>query len=195
MKNTIFIALIGAALSLLSIDLNAQITYNLVKDLSKVSISGTSTAHDWVMQANEFSGEAIVLSESSGLIAIKNVSFELKAASILSDNSIMNKKTHQALNTKKHPDILLKLLEFNLDRQSNEEFKGNVMASLTVAGNSKTITFPFEINQILNESFFVKGKFKVEMTDFEIDPPTAMLGVLKTGNEVEVNYEFKFTRK
>ena len=35
----------------------------------------------------------------------------------------------------------------------------------------------------------VRGKKKLLMTDYGIKPPTFMLGMLKTGNEVSVEFE------
>jgi hypothetical protein len=34
----------------------------------------------------------------------------------------------------------------------------------------------------------IKGSKKVKMTDFNISPPTAMLGTLKTGDEVTISF-------
>jgi len=32
------------------------------------------------------------------------------------------------------------------------------------------------------------------MTDYNIEPPTAMMGALKTGDEVKINYSFQFVQ-
>jgi hypothetical protein len=38
----------------------------------------------------------------------------------------------------------------------------------------------------------VKGTKQINMTDFNIKPPTAMMGTLKTANEVTVSFDLNF---
>jgi hypothetical protein len=40
----------------------------------------------------------------------------------------------------------------------------------------------------------VKGIVPLKMTDFGVDPPTAMLGALKTGDDIKINYDFQFVK-
>ena len=45
-----------------------------------------------------------------------------------------------------------------------------------------------------DKQFQVKGEVPLKMSDFGIDPPTAMMGTLKTGNEVVIKYNLEFEK-
>lgn len=67
----------------------------------------------------------------------------------------------------------------------------NFTTEITLAGNSKSYTVPCEILNCENSAFLLKGKLKVELTDFNIDPPEKVFGAIKVNNEVFINFVFK----
>ena len=61
--------------------------------------------------------------------------------------------------------------------------------TLAIAGKEQLIDLPVKIIKNDNGIVTVRGNKKLLMTDYGIKPPTFMLGVLKTGNEVSVEFE------
>ena len=45
-----------------------------------------------------------------------------------------------------------------------------------------------------DKSFTVTGVKKMKMTDYNVKPPTVMLGTIKTGNDISIAYNLKFSR-
>jgi hypothetical protein len=43
-----------------------------------------------------------------------------------------------------------------------------------------------------DKSFTVTGVKKMKMTDYNVKPPTALLGTIKTGNDITISYNLKF---
>ena len=39
-----------------------------------------------------------------------------------------------------------------------------------------------------DKSITFNGSYKLKMTEYKVDPPTAMLGAIKTGDGIEVKY-------
>ena len=66
---------------------------------------------------------------------------------------------------------------------------------LSIAGERKNVSIPFSGKFNSDNHFVVTGKEIIDMTEFDIKPPTAMLGALKTGEKVTVNYEFSFVQE
>jgi polyisoprenoid-binding protein YceI len=155
---------------------------------SKVTIAGTSTLHDWESEAEEFSGEATILTEDSQLTGIENLTFSVVVDMIKSGKGLMDKKTHGALKEKKNPNITFTLSEV-LEMKTD-----TVLASgdLTIAGVTKTVQMEvaYEVNEDGSVTF--KGTQPINMKDFDVDPPSAMLGSIKTGEDVTVTFEAKF---
>jgi hypothetical protein len=60
-----------------------------------------------------------------------------------------------------------------------------------MAGTTKLINVAFE-GQISNNRVIIKGSKDINMNDFKIKPPTAMLGTLKTGETVVISFLLQF---
>ena len=122
-----------------------------------------------------------------GILNIENLKFTIPVVSIESGNSIMNGKTFKALKYKDFPNIEYKLK--SIDVQSDNSLKST--GTLTVAGVSKDISFPVECN-IHNGFVNVIGSIEFKMTDFNVDPPTALMGTLKTGDDIVIAFDVNF---
>ena len=104
----------------------------------------------------------------------------------------MNKKTYDALEADDYPSITFELISISDLESSGNQFSGKATGTMKIAGESSVMTVPFQGSVVDGSTFKVKGDFSLEMSDFGIDPPTAMLGTLKTGDKVTLNYEFTF---
>jgi polyisoprenoid-binding protein YceI len=191
MKNRIILL---TALVLLGFAVTAQKKYTLNESKSKLTVDGTSTVHDWTINSTVFSGTAFFETEGDLPASITDVRFACKTDKILSDNSIMDGKTHKALMADKHPEITFVFNSLKSYTRTQDNFKGELIGTLSIAGKSKKITVPFAGNVAPSGTLQIKGAVKFKMTDFGIDPPTAMLGTLKTGDEVKINYDLQYVK-
>ncbi len=162
-----------------------------VKKESQVSIRGTSNLHDWQEAAEEFSIDMKLSTDGASAPAIDMVHFKCKAASIISDNSIMTNKTHNALNVEKHPDI-----HFSSAKQFplsviDGKFSSSISGELTINGITRQVAIPVD-GFLSDGKLRVKGEKPLKMSDYEIKAPTALLGTLKTGDEITVVFELSF---
>ncbi len=158
---------------------NAVIQIEVNTEKSKVEILGTSSLHDWESNVSSYSIKGTIgENQITDLVASFNV------ASIKSGKSIMDSKTQDALKSEKYPNIIFKA---NTLKMVNGSVSGQ--GTLTIAGNSQPIQFNATSKQMPNGNLLVSGKTQLKMTDYGIEPPTAMFGTLTTGDEVTVSYE------
>ncbi len=183
---TVIIAL-GATANLL-----AQETYRLTPANSSVVVLGTSSLHDWEMTAKNITANLTVDKDGSAINNIDNVYFAVKSDNIVSENSIMDNKAHDALRAEKYPTISFRMKSVNQLVSAGGKIKGSLTGDVTIAGVSKNITLPFE-GTLMGNSFKVTGSKSLKMSDFNIKPPTAMLGTLKTGDDIKINFKLEFT--
>ncbi len=164
-------------------------SYSVNSDESKVTITGTSTLHDWESVAETIDGSATIIIQEEKLEAIEGLTFDVVSASIKSGKGGMDKKTHGALDAKKHPKIV-----FNLADISSIE-DGTLMATgnLTIAGQTKPIELTVGYELKSNGSIVFTGTKPITMSDYGIDPPTAVFGTIKAGDDVQVHFEVEFT--
>ena len=163
----------------------------LIKGESNLSVSGTSNLHDWQVNAEEFSMDLKMSTEKTLVPVIDKVLFSCQAASITSDNSIMTNKAINALQADKNPEIIFKSDTPSSLNISNGHFSSTITGELTLNGVKRKVSVPFEGN-VQGDVLNIKGSKSLDMEDYSITPPTAILGALKTDKTVTVTFDFSF---
>lgn len=153
-------------------------------------INGTSNLHAWQSKANEIRGSGSIQADASGLKSIQNLSIEIPAKSIKSTKgSIMDNKTYDALKANSFPNINYKLEKVTSLNSKGGSFNLNASGYLTIAGVTQSLQLYVEGWLGGDGSITFKGSKKFKMSDFSIKPPTALMGTLTTGDEVEIVFQ------
>jgi polyisoprenoid-binding protein YceI len=158
---------------------------------SKIVISGTSNLHEWEEKVEKFDVSMQVLPKGTNIGSISNVSFSSKTSSVVSDNSIMTGKTHDALQVEKHPEIVFRSSEASIPNLQGSGISGTLVGDINLNGVTKQIVIPYTAT-LNGDKLEISGSQELNMTDYNIRPPTALLGTLKTGNKVTVSFSLKF---
>lgn len=181
MKRTLLTALI-LALPLL---LNAQRLQ--LDNSSTILIKGTSTMHDWESTVEEVNGNMEVSLNGDQLTAIKALDFAVTVESIKSGKKKMDKLTYEAFDFEENPKISFKLT-------SVKKLEGNqavVVGNLTMAGTTQEVEISgtCEYN---DGAVKVTASHPINMVQFGMERPTAMLGAIKVGEEVIIDFTLNF---
>jgi polyisoprenoid-binding protein YceI len=161
----------------------AQESFN-VKNF-KMSVAGTSTLHDWESEVTKVDAKASLTTEGQSLKNINSLNLTIPARSISSTKGrVMDNKTYEALKADKHPNITFALSSARLSGT-------NVTASgrLTIAGVTKNVNLTAAGRTDSAGNITFKGSYTLQMTDYGMEPPTALMGSIKTGDQVTVKYE------
>ncbi|UII19559.1 YceI family protein [Fulvivirga ligni] len=169
-----------------TVSLYAQ-EYSVDAKNSKLEVFGTSTLHDWELKAETISGSAKLTTGDK--LEIQSLSFKVKGESLKSGKESMEKDIYEALKTDDHPYITFQFKTAKSVSASDLTATG----TLEIAGVSKSMSIPVKYSVENGVVKFV-GKVSFEMTDFKIDPPTALLGTLKCGDEVTVSFNVQYTK-
>ncbi len=174
----------------LGLALNSQ-SYQLTE--SDFSITGTSNLHDWESQVTKVTWSGNFQFSEGGLESINNVRVSIPVEGIVSSKGrIMDKKTYGALQSDEHPNISYSLSNCAVTRQG-DALVANTKGRLTIAGTTRTIPIEILINQLPNGQLVATGDYSLTMSDYGIDPPTALLGTLTTGDEVGLHFKLIFS--
>lgn len=190
MKNSNLITLlVAAALFLGSGISNLLLAQNLYRLTGKpvLTVMGTSTIHDWEMASAQSQGNAELFVEGTSLKNIKSANVTMKAESLKSGKDKMDGIAYDALKTKKHADILFTLTSF----KSLGGNKALATGNLTIAGTTKAVAFKVETSA-KGDMVYLSGETAIKFTDFNLTPPTAMLGTIKTGNDLKLLFKVDF---
>ncbi|WP_159023972.1 YceI family protein [Formosa sp. L2A11] len=163
-------------------------TYTLNNESSELSVFGTSSLHDWEVVAKKQSG-SITVDKSGEIPAITSLDFKVVAESLDSGKSAMDKNTYKALKTDKYKSIDFKLTKVNaITAKENGVYSVKTTGNLTIAGVTNSIALNFTLTLTDNKTKLT-GSYSFKMTQFKIDPPTAMFGAITTGDELKIEFK------
>lgn len=195
MKALKSIQIISTLVVLFSLTIGVSFAQNYrMQANSDIKIEGTSNIHDWEMEATSKAGGLAIETENGKLSAIKNLQVSIPAESLRSGKSGMDKNAYKALNTDKHKNIEFKLKEVKkIEETGNNTYKITTTGNLIINGTSKEI--PLVLTAKMNGSNIeLTGEHKLNMTQYKVDPPTALMGTVKTGEEITVKFKTNFSK-
>ncbi len=172
--------------------LSAQ-NYVLTSDPAEVlSITGASTLHDWNVKAGEVHNLPKQMSISNNTIDLE--AFEISIPVTTLDGgrgATMNNKIQKALLATEHPNVIFKL---NQEQMISLSDSTAIEGELLIAGQAVTIDLDVVISSD-DEQLTLTGNEPMKMSDFGIEPPSAMFGQIQTKDEITVNFELTFIKQ
>ncbi|MGB0777314.1 MAG: YceI family protein [Flavobacteriaceae bacterium] len=148
---------------------------------SSVLVLGTSTLHDWEMNAEDIKGSLIMENDE-----LQVIEFQAIVEGIKSGKSKMDKLAYKAFDYENNPNISFRAEEIDIDGE-NATLKG----VLGIAGKSNEVSIPLKMTK--NEAYLnFKGSYTLKMTDYGMTPPTAVFGTIKTGDEITVEFDLNY---
>ena len=186
MKPAIKKLITSIALFAIVLSTNAQKNFTLDATKSTFSVSGTSTMHDWTMKSALGTGTANLTVANSKLEKITSLSISLASESIKSEKTSMDKVAYKTLKTDK-----FKTIKYVLKSATKaNETTWNLVGTYTIAGVSKEVKTAVKAT-VANGVVSLDGSNKITFTQFGMKSPTAMLGTIKTGEDLTVKFSLK----
>jgi YceI-like domain len=178
--------------------LQGQGIYRIVdsKDID-MKLSGTSTLHNWTMDAKTFSGEAqfgFVAGNANQLSSLKVLSFSLVVQDLKSGEKGLDKNAYKALKTDQYKDIDYKLVSATVSPENEGKYLLKTIGDLTIAGVTKQVSMDVYCVVNKDQTITCTGSYKLEMTDYKVKPPTFMLGAMKTGDAITLNFTLVYKK-
>lgn len=187
---------------LMSWGLQAQASTYDLDETSAISIKGTSTFHDWTATVGEFSG-TLALGKSfkankAKMLVVDEAALQFQVVSIDGGRgAAMNKKIKAALKSTEHPAITFNITQAQkaVIQKSDEGGKLEVSGQLAMAGVSKDITLTLTNKAAADGTLAFVAEYPMKLSDFEMEPPSAMFGQIVTGDDITIVFDLKFTSK
>lgn len=172
----------------------AQTAYKIADSKNNnMKLSGTSTLHDWTMNAQVFTSEAQFVLTDHQISSLKALTFSLAVADLKSGESGLDKNAYKALNSATYKSISYKLTSATVLPEGNK-FLIKAHGSLTIAGVTKEVII--DVHAVINadETITCTGSEKLDMTNYQVKPPKFMLGAMKTGNDVTLDFTLVYKK-
>ena len=185
--------LLTAALAVLSLGGAGWIAQSYTFERSsKLWVEGTSTVHDWECQVEQFAGTVNAEVADASLAGLSTTTLTVPVQGIDCDNGTMNGKVRDALGSS---PIRYALTSATVGApEADGWFSIRTTGQLTIAGATQAVQMNVKGKALDGGRFRLTGQHALKMTDFGVDPPTAMLGTLKTGDQVTVHFDATVSR-
>src|SRR5215216_5624819 len=182
-----FIMMVGnaklAAQDLYEINSNSQAT--------SITVSGTSNIHDWNMTSPALICNAQMTYDNTGSESALNVShleFSVAVKTLKSGKEKMDDKTYTALKANTHNTITFKLISATALPYKKDAFNIQSIGTLTIAGVTRRIDMTVACQIKPDGTIICIGSKKLKMTDYNVEPPTALLGTIRSGNDITISF-------
>jgi len=161
---------------------------------ARVSLDGTSNIHAYTASTKNVrvAGIDVAGTPEGDLLdyvlkpgALKGLAVTIPAASLASPKEGLDKNMHKALKVEQFADITFRLRSLVSDGAGYK-----AVGVLTIAGVEKETTLALQVRR-KDATLAITGTTDVLMTDFGIQPPKAMMGMLKTDPKVQIRIELE----
>lgn len=163
------------------------------KDVA-VKLKGTSSLHDWEMDAKTATGEAQFVFASGSeteLESVKSLTFAIQVHNLKSDSNGLDKNAYKALKSDDFKDIQYKLSSTTVTPEKGG-YLLKAKGKLTIAGVNKDIEMI--VHSVVNKdgSITFKGTYALKMTDYKVEPPSFMFGAMSTGDAITLEFDVTY---
>lgn len=156
-----------------------------------VLIKGTSTLHNWSIRSRGLSGTAVFARSRTGSrLILKKIHLSIAVLSLKgSDGSGMDATIDRKLISGRFPKIVYVLKHAVLSHKPQAGAPWavwNTTGTLTAAGHPTKVKLKLKVLSAPNGTVSIETRTILKMTEFGINPPTAMLGVIRSGDKMHI---------
>lgn len=176
--------------------LMAQSSYKLAsaKD-NTIKVLGKSNVHDWTMVAKglESSG-TFKFDKNNELVDLTSFRFSVLAKSLKSDKTSMDERTYKAMKADQFPKVNYQLTFATVTMVQANKYSIQTSGNLTIAGKTQVIAMKVMALVNADGSITCHGQENLILTDYGIQPPSFMLGAMKVGNDLSIQFNLTYAK-
>ncbi|MCU0346829.1 MAG: YceI family protein [Saprospiraceae bacterium] len=192
---TPFLAQPQVAMNASSSTAGLEKTFHVSKK-SVLKLEGKTNINGFTCHCNEaFQPQRLVAERNTdGSLSFKSAALKLRIVSLDCGNKIMNKDLQKALNATEHPHISIELKKVEQDKcnrlsELKDWVKMKALAKISLNGVSKEYWISITAKKCGADQFRFIGTKTLNMTDFGVTPPNAMMGMIKVQDAIAINLD------
>jgi len=149
------------------------------------SVSGTSTVRSWTCtvqgQVSLTPGSATPIPGFANGVQTATLTVPVKGFSC--PNEEMTQHLHESMKTEQFPNIT-----FRLEKYEVAGARAQAVGSVTILDVTAPVTLPISLKAD-GPGVAISGNTRLDMTKFGVEPPVVMLGLLKVGPQVRIDFK------
>ncbi len=164
----------------------------------KVWIEGEAGKINYECNAENLSGVGKINNPGNPLNSINEedgaieISVSLPVEALSCGKRAMDKDMYEALKSDNFPNINYKLISAELADEENDKTEWmniHTRGVMEIAGVQDTTSFVVQGKLLNDNKFQVKGSKQIHMDTYNIERPTAMLGLIKASKDLSVHFD------
>jgi hypothetical protein len=167
-----------------------------VRPDSRLWLEGSSNVRDWRCDATTLDA-AIDIDDgplhaggASAIARLRRVQVRVPTHALTCGRSQMDNIMYKALHVDDEPDCRQIVGRFEVITQSGDVERNLVMqGTLRIAGRERIVRVPVVVQEQRDGSLRAQGSLPILMTDYGVNPPRALFGVLRTENRLVVKFD------
>ncbi|MGB3799791.1 MAG: YceI family protein [Lewinella sp.] len=173
----------------------AQVPYVVAEDQDvDIRLLGTSTVHDWEMKATSVTGRAEFIFAPGNiqeLTALPSLTFSLAVTDLRSESKGMDNNAYDALRADEFEQIDYLLYSATVSSETGG-FLLKTKGKLTIAGTTRDVLMDVHLSVDQEGTVTCRGAYDLKMTDYGVKPPTFLMGVMKCGDDLTLEFSVDY---
>lgn len=169
-------------LAILILVLPAAFGRSVAAQESRVWIEGTSNVNSFTCTSDDVDGQGLVA-------GARPRGIEVTIDTLDCGNGRMNADMRKALDSDVHPTIRFDVARVAVLEPGAEQFRIRVDGSLEIAGEERGVSVEMDGRRAGGDQIRTTGSTALDLSDFGIDPPRAMMGLVRVRDRVVVHFD------
>ena len=170
--------------------------YQILQE-SKLEINGKTNVNRFCCNSEEQFAPGKLkyqLDENTETIHFTGAQLKVKVHELDCGAKPINKDMREALQADHYPNIVIDLkrvafLEGKNALLCNEWVQLEAVSDITLVCTTKSIYFPIQVLPLSANKWRIAGGTQIKLCDFGIEAPTALNGLIKVKDEMEINFD------
>ncbi|MBK9336415.1 MAG: YceI family protein [Lewinellaceae bacterium] len=168
--------------------------YSIVKP-SRLYLQGTTNVNTFACDCeDQFISQELQVESGGAVSKFRNARLSMTTRKFNCKNAKMDRDMHKALQADTYPKIRIDLQEA---RYNPEHLKGagtawfdvDAKVQITITGVTKERHIKAQARKIIQNQFALKGSESLQMSEFGIDPPEALFGMIKVNDLIAFHFD------
>ena len=170
---------------------NAQDTRKIIiLPQSKIVLHGLSNVNSFVCEVccmEEITVMDLSFTGNAAKLLFNDNAYQIPIKNFICENNRMTRDLQNALNMADYPSMSLELKALSSLKDTTQAPRAKL--KITLAGKSNTYDLTYESTNLSENFYRVVLTRDFNMSDFGIEPPTAMLGLIKVKEKIEIELD------
>ena len=167
----------------------------IIEPTSSFVLKGVSNVNEFDCELQEgFCEEQLSVgyTHERGNVYFKNASLSLSVSKFNCKSKYITRDMKKTLNVEEFPFMEFELLSIKNFKNSKNTCP-MAEALVTISGHTNKYYLKYELNPISDSTYQIKMDSDFKMKDFNIDPPSAMMGLIKVHDTISVEIDLQIT--